>query len=120
MDAKGLSGVIQADDTTVRVSANVMVAGTLSANMIIGDGSNIRNVAQYKKGQGTFTAGTTQTVIVDTFCTSETLVYLNIMSNPAKPLGVWQVDSTDGQITIQSDCTELGSVPFEYFLVKSN
>jgi hypothetical protein len=119
MDAKGLMGSIKVDDVSMAVSLDLTVAGTISANNLIGNGQGIRGVANYKKGNGFFSAGQTMITITDNFCTNETLVYLNI-AGAITPLGVWDVNSSDGLITILSDRTEVGNVPFEYVMIKQN
>lgn len=77
------------------------------------------NTSNFKRGSGFFSAGETMINIVDDFCTSDTLIYLNLRGS-LMPIGVWNVNSSDGMITILSDRIEMNVVPFDYVMINMN
>ncbi len=77
------------------------------------------NASNFKRGSGAFSAGETVINIVDDFCKSDTLVYLNVRGS-LTPLGLWNVNSNDGLITILSDRVELNAIPFDYVMINKN
>ena len=104
---------IQAD---VAVTANTALH--VDWSNISGVPSFAKPVSNVKRGSGVFLSGQTNTTISDNFCTSDTLVYMSV-KGPVVPLGVWNVDSADGIITVQSDRPESNPVYFEYVMINN-
>ena len=77
------------------------------------------NTSNFKRGTGFFSAGETMINIADDFCTSDTLIYLSLR-NSLMPIGNWNVNSSDGMITILSDQIEMDNVPFDYVMINKN
>ena len=94
-------------------------AGNLAAldadGNLIDSGKTDANVAQFKNGSGTFTAGGTKYQVTDTFITANTLV---TVSPTSAKIGSWSVNSVAGSFTITSDKTETTAVTFDWGAVK--
>ncbi len=88
------------------------------------DWSNITGIpatpsSNVKRGSGFFAAGETIITIADSFCKNDTLIYLNV-KGAITPVGIWNVNSSDGNITVLSDKTELNPVPFDYVMINND
>ena len=107
--------------TTVPITSSTGTGATLAAAttslagvMTAADKTKLDNAAQFKRGSGTFPAGTSYTVN-DAFITADTLVTVIPISEKR---ATWTVESTTGSFTITADSAESNPVTFDWGAVK--
>lgn len=84
----------------------------------INDTFDAINSSPYKYGTGTYTDNDTSQTFTDSFCSTTSLVVVEITSGTAAQ-GIWEVDSAGGNFTITSTTNESNDITFKYFIVKN-